>query len=110
MLEDETFENFLLSPLKRRGEGVHKIVEKIRYLRRDAFVDYPLLESDEDLGQLEDDNNSDALISNIMMMITLFQLQLMFSSLELARMLSESNLLYRKRDQNVKKHQPYSVS
>ena len=101
MLEDETFENFLLSPLKRRGEGVDKIVEKIRYLRRDAFVDYPLLESDEDLGQLEDDNNSDALIPNIMMMITLFQLQL-FPSLELARMLSEWNLLYRKRDQNVK--------
>ena len=44
MLEDETFEHFLLSPLKRRGEGVQKIAEKIRYLRRDAFVDNPLYE------------------------------------------------------------------
>ena len=39
---------------------------------------------------------------NIMMMITLFQLQLTFPSLELTRMPSEWNLLYRKRDQNVK--------
>ena len=44
MLEDETFEKFLLSPLKRRGEGVQKIAEKIRYLRPDAFVDNPLYE------------------------------------------------------------------
>ena len=32
---------FLLSLLRRKGEGVQKIAEKICYLRRDAFVDYP---------------------------------------------------------------------
>ena len=32
----------LLSPLRRREEGVQKIAEKILYLRRDAFVDDPL--------------------------------------------------------------------
>ena len=30
---------FLLSLLRRRGEGLHKIAEKTHYLRRDAFVD-----------------------------------------------------------------------
>ena len=33
---------FLQSPLGRRGERVQKIAEKIRSLRRDAFVDDPL--------------------------------------------------------------------
>ena len=33
---------FLLSPLRGKGEGAQKIEEKIRYLRRDAFVDYRL--------------------------------------------------------------------
>ena len=32
---------FLLCPLKSIEEGVQKIAEKIRYLRRDAFVDDP---------------------------------------------------------------------
>ena len=32
---------FLLSPLKRRGEGIQKIAEKVRHLKRDAFVDDP---------------------------------------------------------------------
>ena len=27
---------------KEEGEGVQKIVEKIRYLRRNTFADYPL--------------------------------------------------------------------
>ena len=43
-----------------------------------------------------------ALILNIIMMITLFQLQLTFPSLELTSMTSEWNLLYRKSGQNVK--------
>ena len=34
---------FLLSPLRRRGQEVQKIAGKIRHLRRDAFVDDPLL-------------------------------------------------------------------
>ena len=67
----------------------------------DELLDY-LLESDEEgLGQLEDSN--DGVIPNIMMMmITLFQLQLTFLFLELTRIPSWWNLLYRKRDQIVK--------
>ena len=33
---------FLLSPLSRRGTGVQKIAGKIRSLRRDVLLDYPL--------------------------------------------------------------------
>ena len=43
-----------------------------------------------------------ALILNIMIMITLFQLQPTFPSPEIARMSSEWSFLYRKRDQNIK--------
>ena len=43
MLEDETFENFFAKSAKEEGGGVQKMVEKTRYLRRDAFVDNPLL-------------------------------------------------------------------
>ena len=43
MLEDEAFESFLLSLLKRSGEGVQKIAEKIHYLSWDAFVNDPLI-------------------------------------------------------------------
>ena len=51
-----------------------------------------------------------ALIPNIMTMITLFQLQLTFPSLELTSVLSEWNLLYRKRDQNLKKNISFIMS
>ena len=41
MLENDTFEKFFGNSAKERGEGegVQKIAEKIRYLRRDPFVD-----------------------------------------------------------------------
>ena len=42
MLENETFENFFAKSAKEEGEGFQKLAEKIRYLRRDAFVDDPL--------------------------------------------------------------------
>ena len=86
----------LLSRMSKRTRN------KVSY-NVDEALDYLLGSDEEDLGQLEDDNDSDvALIPNIMMMITLFQLQLTFPSLELTRMPSEWNLLYRTRDQNIK--------
>ena len=39
MLENETSENFFAKYPEEKGEEVQKIEEKIRYLRRDAFVD-----------------------------------------------------------------------
>ena len=42
MLENEAFENFFAKSAKEEGAGVQKIVEKICYLRQDAFVDDPL--------------------------------------------------------------------
>ena len=41
MLENETFEKFFAKPAKEEGEWVEKIVQKIRSLRRDVFVDDP---------------------------------------------------------------------
>ena len=54
----------------------------------DEALNY-FLESDQEvLGQLEDDITViAALIPNVMMMMTLFQLQLMFPSLKLTRIL-----------------------
>ena len=42
----------LISPLRRRGERVQKIAEKIRYLRRDAFADDPLEKKQKAVGFL----------------------------------------------------------
>ena len=46
VLENETFEKHFGKPAKEEGggvgeEGFQKIAEKIRYLRRDAFLDDP---------------------------------------------------------------------
>ena len=41
LLENETFENFFAKFAKEEGAGIQKIMEKIPYLRRLAFVDYP---------------------------------------------------------------------
>ena len=42
MLENNTIENFSVSPLRRNGGGASKISGKICCLRRNAFVDDPL--------------------------------------------------------------------
>ena len=38
-----TILNFFAKSAKEEGEEVQKIAEKIRYLRRDTFVDNPLV-------------------------------------------------------------------
>ena len=38
-----TLLNFFAKSAKEEGEEVQKIAEKIRYLRRDTFVDDPLV-------------------------------------------------------------------
>ena len=45
MLENETFEFFFAKSAQKEagGEGVQKLAEKIRYPRRNAFVDDPLV-------------------------------------------------------------------
>ena len=68
----------------------------------DEAVDHLFESDEEDLGQFEDDNDSDSSTDSEYNGDDNLQLQLMFSSLDLTRMPSEWNLLYRKRDQNVK--------
>ena len=69
----------------------------------DEAPEYLLKSYEEDLGQLEDENDGDSSTdSKYNDDDNLVSIELTFASLELTRMPSEWNLLYRKRDQNVK--------